>query len=156
MTLEDYYPKWLGQSVIEDDLPWNFAECLTFQEFSETYTLHDSIWVTIYQNVAYDDSVTLVIRWDAVWLPDEVAASTSFVADWPLLFIKIENVHQISTSGYRDVGGIQRGIGKAEIEGVDGKQLLVISDHYGGNVEIIFSGKLSFLALNRNKEPLKI
>jgi hypothetical protein len=150
------YPDWLYQSIIEDSLDWNEAEEYSFQEFSEKYTLHDSYWIGLFYDVAYENNLILAIVWDAVWLPDEIAQSTSIVAEWPFLFIKVEDVLQVSTSGYKDIGGISRGVATAEIENVDKKHLLVISDHYGGNVEISFAGKLKFLAMDRNREVLPI
>jgi hypothetical protein len=152
----EYYPTWLWQTLFEENLPWHLAKDYTVQEFSQKYTLHDSIWITITQNVAYENAAVLVIRWDAVWLPDEICQSTSTVKDWPILFVKVENVHQISFSGYRDIGGIARGIDGDEIEEIDGKQVWVLHDHYGGKVDILFSGKTWFLGLGRNKEILRI
>jgi hypothetical protein len=150
------YPDWLYQSIIENSLNWGEAKEYSFQEFSQKYTLHDSSWIGLFYDIAYVNNLILAIVWDAVWLPDGIAQSTSTVADWPLLFIRIENVLQVSVSRYKDIGGISRGIATAEIEDVDGKHLLVISDHYGGNVEISFSGKLTFLALDRNGKVLPI
>ncbi len=43
-------------------------------------------------NTTYKNNVILAIIWDAVWLSDEIAQSTSIVAEWPLLFVKIEGV----------------------------------------------------------------
>ena len=147
---------WVYREVVEDTLPWSEAKEYSFQQFSEKYTLHDSVWIGLFYDVAYENNIIMAIIWDAVWLPDEIAQSTSIVAEWPLLFVKIENVSQVSTSGYKDIEGLQRGIGTAEIEEVDGTHLLVISDHYGGNVEISFAGKLKFLATDRNRKVLPI
>ena len=150
------HPDWLYREVIEDTLPWNEAKEYSFQEFSEKYTLHDSVWVGLFYDVAYENNVILTIIWDAVWLPDEIAQSTSVVAEWPLLFIKIGDVLRVSTSGYKDIGGLQRGIGAAGIEQVDGTKLLVISDLYNSTVEISFAGGLKFLALDREGRVLRI
>ncbi len=152
----EHYPAWLYRSIVESDLPWESAKELTFAEFSDRYTLHDSYWIGLFYDVAYENDVVLAIVWDAVWLPDELAESTSLVDDWPLLFIKVENASQISTTGYDAIESTQRGIGTAEIEKIGSKHLLIISDHYGGNVEIVFEGKMNFLALNRNKEIIHI
>jgi hypothetical protein len=150
------YPEWLYQSIIEDTLKWDEAEKLSFQEFSGKYTLHDSYWIGLFYDVAYEDNAILAIVWDAVWLPDDIALSTTVVSQWPLLFIKVGKVLQVSTSGYKDVGGISRGIARAEVVEVDEKHLLIISDHYGGSVEISFSGKLQFLCLDRGRKVLAI
>lgn len=150
------YPDWLYQAVIEDDLPWHEAKECSFQEFSEKYTLHDSHWLGLFHDVAYENNVTLVIVWDPYWLPAEIAQRSSFVAEWPFLFVRIENVSQVSTSGYVDIEGVQRGIAMAEIERVDRTNLLVVSDHYGGSVEISFVGRLKFLAFDVNQKSLSI
>jgi hypothetical protein len=158
--LEEYrlkqYPDWLYQSIIDNTLNWKEAKEYSFQEFSEKYTLHDSYWIGLFYDVAYENNIILAIVWDAVWLPDEIVPSTSIVSEWPLLIIKVEDVLQVSTSGYKDIGCISRGIATAEIEDIDDKHLLVISDHYGGNVEITFSGKLKFLGIDRKGECLPI
>jgi hypothetical protein len=154
--LLEYYPSWLWQSLFEDNLPWHLAKDYTVQKFLKKYTLHDSIWITLTQDIAYENAAILVIRWDAVWLPDEIYQSTSIVKDWPILFVKVENVHQISFLGYKDVGNIARGIASAEIEEIDGKQVWVINDHYGGSIDIAFGGKTWFLGLDRGQEILKI
>ncbi len=152
----EYYPTWLGQSLLEDDFPWQDASVYSVQEFLEKYSLHDSSWVTIYYDVAYDAQATLVISWDPFWLPDGIATKTDAVFDWPLLFIKLEGVKQISTSGYEDLEGMPRGIGTAEVEMREDRFVFVINDHYGGSVEIIFGGTAQILAFNRNKQPLRI
>jgi hypothetical protein len=152
----EYYPAWLGQSILWDEFPWEAARTCKVQEFLEQYTLHDSSWVTIYHDIAYENQATLVIQWDAVWLPDEIARSTSVVSDWPLLLIKVQGVRQISTLGYENIDGMPRGISTTEVEEIEDKFVFVIHDHFGGSVEIIFDGAAHFLALNRDKMPLKI
>ena len=147
---------WLYGAVIRDTLPWGEGKEYSFQEFSEKYTLHDSVWVGVFYDVAYEGSAVLAMTWDAVWLPDELAQSTSAVGEWPLLFIKVGGASHVSTSGYEDIGGLQRGIAGAEIEDVDGTNLLVVTDHYGGSVEVSFCGKLMFLALDRERRVLPI
>ena len=153
---QEYYPIWLGQSVLNDDFQWSQSKLCSVQEFLEKYTLHDSIWVLIKHDVAYADEALIVIRWDSVWLPDEIAESSGVVQDWPILLIKLDGVDQISTLGYENIGGIQRGIASAEIESIDGKSIFTIYDHYGGSVDIVFDGTSRFLALNTKKQLLKI
>ena len=58
--------------------------------------------------------------------------------------------------GYEHVTNIHRGIGTAEIAEIEDKNVLVIHDHYGGSVEIVFEGATYFLALNKLKVPIKI
>ncbi|HEV2798897.1 MAG TPA: hypothetical protein VGW12_00270 [Pyrinomonadaceae bacterium] len=99
---------WVYREVVEDTLPWSEAKEYSFQQFSEKYTLHDSVWIGLFYDVAYENNVILAIIWDAVWLPDEIARSTSIVAEWPLLFVNIEGLHRFlllatKTSGARSV-----------------------------------------------------
>jgi hypothetical protein len=150
------YPPWIWQTLSENTLPWHLARDYTIQEFSKKYTLHDAVWITLIQDVAYENTAILVIRWDPVWLPDEICQSTSWVKDWPILFVKVDKVDQISFLRYEDIGGIPRGISRDEVKEADGKQVWEIDDHYGGKVEIIFSGKTWFLGMDKNKEILKI
>ncbi len=150
------YPAWLYVSLVENTLPWPLSAEWTFEEFAAQYTLHDSYWVGIFHDVAYGDMATLAIVWDAVWLPDNIVRSTGVVAEWPFLFIRVNGVRQVSTSGYNDIGGLQRGIAGAEITEVEGKKLLVITDHYGGSVEVVFDGKTMFLGMDREKGVLPI
>lgn len=154
---EKYFPDWLFESIIEDFLPWQSAKNYSYEEFAEKYTLHDSLWIGLFANITYEDTAILAIIWDAVWLPDEIARSTSNVLEYPFLFIKLEKTHQIITRNYQDIGKIQRGISNAEFSIIkDGKKSLIIFDHYGGEVEVIFSGEIKFLGLNREKQILQI
>jgi hypothetical protein len=153
---DDYYPKWLHKDLVEDLLPWDGAIACTFREFLSTYTLHDSEWVGIFQHVGLAASLTLCIQWDSVWLPEGLAQKTSHVADWPLLFIRIDDLRQISLGGYKDIQGCGRTIGSCEVEEIDGGQLVVISDVFGGAVTLSFAGSAHFLCLTGNREILQI
>jgi hypothetical protein len=154
---EKYFPDWLHEAIVEDFLPWESAKNYSYEEFSEKYTLHDSLWVGLFANVSYEDAAILAIIWDAVWLPDEIAKSTANVMKYPFLFIKLEEINQILTRNYKDVGGIQRGITNAEFLILENnKKSLKVIDHYDGEVEIVFSGKMKFLGLDREKKVLPI
>lgn len=152
----EYFPKWLGSALLYDDLPWDKSTEYSVPTFLDKYTLHDSLWVNLFYDVANDNEVVLIIFWDAVWLPEEIKKGGTFIGDWPLLFIKLKNIRQVSTLGYEHVSNIHRGIGTAECEEIEGKKIFVIHDHYGGSVEIVFEGTSHFLALNEQKEHLKI
>jgi hypothetical protein len=141
---------------MQHTLPWGEGREYSFAEFSEKYTLHDSAWVGLFHDVGYEDSVILAFLWDAVWLPNELARSISNTGDWLLLLVKVERVSRVSTSGYADIGGILRGIGGAEFGRAKGANLLTITDHYGGRVEIYFAGKMVFLALDGDERVLPI
>lgn len=154
---EKYFPDWLHEAIVEDFLPWESAKNYSYEEFSEKYTLHDSLWIGLFANITYEDTAILAIIWDAVWLPDEIAESTADVLKYPFLFIKLKRIKQILTRNYKDIGNIQRGISNAEFSILeDDKKSLIIIDHYGGEVEIVFSGEIKFLGLDREKKVLSI
>jgi hypothetical protein len=161
MTLkEDFdeldYPDWVYRELIEDGLPWQEGRKINFTEFNKKYTLHDSNWIGIFFNVAYNQTATLAIQWDAVWLPDQIVQSTSIVSDWPFLFIQLQNIEQFSSSNYVDIMGSCRSIANSEIEEIDGSKFLAIDDVYGGQVNIIYRGNETFLAIEKNKNILSI
>jgi hypothetical protein len=161
MTLEEdlnesAHPDWFYRDLIEDALPWQQGVVMSFDEFNQKYTLHDSYWIGAFFDVAYEPTVTLAISWDAVWLPDEIKQSTSIVDDWPYLFIQLSEVEQLSPSSYGDMMDACRTISGCEVEVVDGKKLLAIDDVYGGHIHIVYQGQEVFLALEKNKHRLEI
>lgn len=128
---------------------------MSFSEFAGKYTLHDSCWIGLFYDVSDRASAILVVDWDAVWLPDSIALSTSEVQEWSFLFIKIEKVKEVSTSDYFDDDG-NWSICDYQIESIDGQQLLIISSCMGGDLEITFSSETTFLALDRDRNILNI
>jgi hypothetical protein len=150
------HPDWFYKELVEDSLPWEEGIKMSFTEFSQKYTLHDSGWIGIFFDVAYEQTATLAIQWDAVWLPDEIAKSTSIVSDWPYLFIKLKNIEQFSTSNYDDIGSLPRSIFGCELEEIDRKKFLAIDDVFGGQINIIYQGEETFLAMEKDKRILSI
>jgi hypothetical protein len=150
------HPDWLYKELVEDYLPWEQGRKINFTEFNKKYTLHDSGWIGIFFNVAYEQTATLAIRWDAVWLPDEIAKSTSIVSDWPYLFIQLRNIEQFSSSNYDNIGSLPRSISGCEFEEIDGKKFLAINDVFGGQINIIYRGEETFLAMEKDKRILSI
>jgi hypothetical protein len=150
------HPDWVYKELVEDYLPWEQGRKTNFTEFNTKYTLHDSGWIGIFFNVAYEKTATLAIRWDAVWLPDEIAKSTFIVSDWPYLFIQLKNIEQFSTSNYEDIGSLPRSISGCEFEEIDGKKFLAIDDVFGGQINIIYQGEETFLAMEKDKQVLSI
>jgi hypothetical protein len=150
------YPDWLYRELVEDYLPWHQGRSISFTKFNQKYTLHDSNWIGIFFNIAYEQTAILAIQWDAVWLPDEIATSTSIVSDWPYLFIQLKNIEQIGTSNYVDIMGTCRTISGCEFEEIDGKKFLAIDDVFGGQINIIYQGDETFLAMDKDKHTLSI
>lgn len=159
MSITERYPSWVHNLLINNNLLWEKGLKSTFQEFGKTFTLHDSHWVELHYNVAYDDTAILVIDWDNVWLPNYLKQQLNPDVSLILLFIKLYQVKQISTSGYhqwKESYPIHRGISDYEIQIIDQHSLLVISDFYGGCVEIIFSGSTSFLSVTQEQHVLNL
>ncbi len=156
MSEEQLYPDWLSKKLIEDDLPWDKKSSLTMESFFEKFTLHDSYWVGVFHHLGFDQSVTLAFEWDGVWLPDEIKKDTSLTEEWPYLFIQINDVKEIATENYSDIGNVNRAIGGGEVLAIDGNNHLAIDDVYGGQVNIVYNGELSILALNPDGSLLKI
>ena len=153
---DDDYPLWLGDYLINNKLPWEKGLNISFQEFAQKYTLHDSCWIGLFYDVGDRASAIIIINWDAVWLPDSIALSNFQVQEWPFLFIKIEKVKEISTSDYFNDDYPNWSICDYQIELIDKQQLLIISSCMGGDVEITFSGEIIFLALDCNRNILDI
>jgi hypothetical protein len=145
-----YHPDWLYRRIIEDELPWDKKSGLTLETFFEKYSLHDAQWIGIFHNVALDASVTLALILDTVWLP----AETTFDGV-PFLFIQVDRVDQISLANFSDFIG-PRDVSNVEFEIMDGKKILAIDDIYGGQVNIIFSGDVSIVALDENETVLDL
>ena len=156
MDDDQFYPDWLYKKLIEDDLPWEQKSPYNFEEFLGKYTLHDSFWVGVFHHVAFDRSVTLAFQWDSVWLPDEVKEGTSHVDDWPYLFVQLHEVEEVSKANFVELDRINRAIGGAEIIKLEGANHLAIDDVYGGQVNLIFKGKHSIIALNPDGSVLEI
>ncbi|MCT7949762.1 hypothetical protein NG798_08175 [Ancylothrix sp. C2] len=151
---DSFFPNWLYQGLVDELLPWHQGKQMSFRAFNQKYTLHDSYWIGIFYNVGYAQAVTLAIQWDACWLPQEIKANSSFVNDWPYLFIRILGVEQIDTANYVEIGRICRAIAGCEFEEVEGKNFLAIDDVFGGQINIIYTGTETFLALNGDKSCL--
>lgn len=156
MSEEQLYPDWLSKKLVEDELPWNEKSSLSIESFFEKFTLHDSFWVGVFHHLGFDQSVTLGFEWDAFWLPDDIKKSISTVEEWPYLFFQINGVQEITTNNYIDIEGTNRAIGGGEVLNIDGLNHLAIDDVYGGQVNIVYNGELSILALNPDGSVLKI
>jgi hypothetical protein len=150
------HPGWFYRELVEDYLPWKQGTKMNFKEFNKKYTLHDSGWISIFLNIAYERTATLAIQWDAVWLPNEIKENISVVDDWPYLFIQLTDIEEISTSNYVDIMGSPRAIAICEVEEIEGKKFLAIDDVYGGQINIVYQGQETFLEIEKNKIVLAI
>ena len=153
---ESTHPGWFYEALVEDSFPWSDGVMMSFKEFSQKYTLHDSYWIGAFLNIAYEPTVTLAIVWDAVWLPDTIQESTPVVGDWPYLLIQLSGVEQVSPSQDEDAIEACRTISGHEVVEVDGKKVLSIDDVYGSQIHIVYRGQEVFLALDKNQHRLEI
>jgi len=150
------YPAWVGQTLIDDQLPWNEAAGLPLEMFAEQYTLHDSYWIGMYCNIGRDNAAILLVDWDVVWVPDAIQQQLAPDGRQLFLFIKIEGLHHIATTGSTDGGGLAREIADAEVVQIDGKRLMLISDNFGGSLEILFAGASRFLVFTPDRRPVTL
>ena len=99
----------VAHCLVDDSLPWDRSIQLHIEAFLQKYTLHDSYWIGLHTNCGFEDAAVAVICFDPVW-NSSVSAPTSLVANWPLLFIRSNCVNTIRMTGFKDIGGTQRGI----------------------------------------------
>src|SRR5688572_25787980 len=90
------YPAWLENLLFQGRLPWNHARSYTIKEFSEKYNLHDSLWFAASHDIAFENSLTLIIVLDEFWQREELKPSAP---DLIVLCVKIDNVQEMSFSG---------------------------------------------------------
>jgi hypothetical protein len=160
----DDIPEWMYESVIENILPWDKSVRLEIESFLAQYTLHDSYWIGVYSDIAYENTSILIINWDPAWLPKKLQrklkgrptkSGYSFEENL-YLFIKLEEVKNINMIGYKDIGGSPRSISNAEFIKEEEMKCFNLTDDYGGQVLFEYCGNSYVLALKRNKEIIRI
>jgi hypothetical protein len=146
----------LAAQLVDESLPWDRSTQMHIDSFLRLYTLHDSYWIGVHANCARGDTATAVFRFDPVWNPS-VSRPTSFVSDWPLLFLRFNCVSSIRLSGFRDNGHVQRGISGVKVERIsDEEALTVIIDHYGALVSLQHFPLIDALAMSDSQDVLEI
>lgn len=146
----------LTLQIVEDYLPWNRSTQMHIKTFLQRYTLHDSYWIGLQMGCAWGDTAIAVIRFDPVW-NSSVSGPTSAVADWPLLFLRFNCVNTIRLAGFRDNGGVQRGISGATVEGISEEEVVtVIGDHYGASVSFQHFPLVDVLVMSATEDVLEI
>jgi len=146
----------LAHRVLDGCLPWERSVELHIDDFLERYTLHDSIWIGLLTDCAFEDASIAVIRFDPVW-NSSVSTPTSVCADWPLLFLRFKSVTAINLSGFRNIEGIQRGISSVNVEHLsDEEARTVINDHYGASVSVQHFPLVEALVLSPGESVLEL
>lgn len=126
----------LARRLMNGDLPWDRSAEFHIGDFLQKYTLHDSHWIGLFTDCAFDDTAVAVICFDPVW-NSSVSTPTSICANWPLLFLRFKCVSAIHLSGFRNIDGIQRGISGADVERLSDEEVrTAICDHYGASVSL--------------------
>jgi hypothetical protein len=146
------YPTWIGHKLLSDDLPWKQSDNLSFEQFHQGYSLHDSAWIGIFHK-GFTQTVTLAIAWDAVWLPERLKQD---VPRGVYLFIRLSQVTEISTLQQNDEISAFNCIFGSEDTAIDGARLLSI-DILGGTVYITYQGDSPlFLAITDDERVLAL
>jgi hypothetical protein len=142
--------------LVEGALPWDQSIQLDIFNFLKLYTLHDSLWIGLYTDCAWEDSSVAAIRFDPVWNPS-VGTPTSVVADWPLLFLRFTCVTSIQLAGFSNIDDTRRGISGATAEPLSEEEAVTkIVDHYGGSVSLRHFPLVEVLVLAEDETVRKL
>lgn len=146
----------IASQIVEGALRWDQGTNVDIIRFLKRFTLHDSMWIGLYTECAWQDTSVAVIQLDPVW-NSSVSTPTSFVADWPLLFLRFSCISAIHLAGFSNIGGTQRGISGANAKFLSGEETMTeISDHYGGSVRLHHFPLIDALALSPEGLVLKL
>jgi hypothetical protein len=150
------YPDWFYRKLVENSLPWDLGRETSWSNFNSMYTLHDSGWgeLGIFQHINY---LVLVINWDVVWVPETVRNQIQTINSRVFLLIELAGVEEISVLENKEsnVGFLNTIVGDELIE-VNGKKILSIIDAAGGDVDIIYTGSETFLAMVEDGSILEL
>ena len=174
--MDEYYPSWLGQDLINDNFDWQQSLKTTMPAFLAEYTLHDSYWIGLY--VQPNRKIIAVIRFDTYWSKGRVFFPGSFVADWPILLVRFARAFRIDLNGLEEgetIGNatsirldssqreqmLEREISRSADVDILGEYILdedlhrtLFEDIYGGQVDVWHSAEVNLLCFNRQKESL--
>lgn len=151
---EPNHPAWFYQDLVEDSFPWDDGITMSFEDFDQQYTLHDSCWIGAFLNIACAQTVTLAIQWDSVWFPEKIKARLEIDGD-PYMLIRLSEVDEISPSHYVDWGNFPV-ISDYEVVEVSGKKMLAINNVDGSQIQVVYRGQEVFLAIEKNRQRLLI
>jgi hypothetical protein len=159
--VEKRFPAWLYENLVENTLPWQEGRVMTLDEFHRQYTLHDSYWIGLFQDIAFGGEVTLAFQWDIFWqtkaLQEKNDSVPAAVSEWTFLFLLVSQVDRIDVLGYEPTEVLhQRIVGNAEWQAIDGISVLSVNDVFGGSVSVIYQGELRMLALTTDGKKLEL
>lgn len=167
-------PQWLCEGLISGKLPWHQAQSLTYTQFSKRYTLRDSEWIGLFQTIAAQNQTIICLKWDQLWLPDELTAQVTPEKSLYLL-IKFSNVLGVTFSdgtlaadpiqGPAPRGSIQttppentmpQTILSTELVNLEENQVLLVNHRQGQLITLVFTGEISFLVMDSDQQPLTL
>ena len=129
-------PANVASQIIDGSLPWTHSTRFHIDSFLQTYSLHDSNWISLLTNCGREDTTIAIIQFDPVWNPS-ISKPTSRVADWPLLFLRFNCVEMVELSGFTDIDGLGRGIANVVVDHpAEEIAITKIIDHFGASVSI--------------------
>jgi hypothetical protein len=101
---EENYPKWLKELSFGDCFDWEESIRTTFSHLLEHITLHDSYWCEMHSYA--DNSLNLIINFDAIWNTEILGHKGPAVKEWPYLIIKINRYLNLISNSNQDCGTI--------------------------------------------------
>ena len=156
-------PDWLGQSILDGALPWEYAEDYTVEKFTETYTIQDSVWVTLSLNFERNSSGILVILWNYRYAyiakpvsEGEKRTTFSSLPEYAILIVKFEEIAEVLVRLSTEAWIMDNPIVDHELRDRDGKKVWIITDEFGGDIRIVFVGRTKVLALDYDKQIIRI
>jgi hypothetical protein len=154
--METRFPDWLYPALVEDALPWQDARVMTLAEFNGKYSLHDSDWIGLFQNVGFDGDVIMAFHWALIaWKPEKQVPSDD---EYLFLFTRLTLVEDIRITGYelgRESGCWRGGMYTESID-ADGVHILSVSDWYDGAVVVSYRGQMQILVLDKDGKEVEI
>jgi hypothetical protein len=101
MNIDYILPEKLAREIVEASIDWQNANVLDYKEFHQRFTLHDSNWVCLHVDIAWNGLATAVIKLDPVWNSIDVA-KTSNCEEWPILLIRFPGLSSIEIQDYQN------------------------------------------------------
>ncbi len=156
-------PDWLGQSILDGALPWEYAPDYTIEKFIETYIVSDSEWVTLSLNLERDSSGILVMLWNyrsAYFVKPvsegEKRTNLSSIPEYVILVARMEEITEVLVTNPIEDWITRHPMGSHELRDRDGKKVWVIEGQSGGDIRIVFSGRTKAMALDYDKQIIQI
>jgi hypothetical protein len=139
-------PDWLGQILLTGGLPWDSGNEVSAELLLNRLDLGGARWLATLYDVHRDGRMILAVQ---------VSPGANSTA-WPILFIRIDGVKQLTNSTSAAPETYPRPILSIQVEQVAGEQMLVVTACDGGTMELIYDGVTVFLLLAPDATPLEL